>query len=106
MSTRNEKYSYNFNKSSKDFRGSPVNKNSEKEFSSLCDNFRTFKLDDLSKSTIERKSYEDLLDRCLEQERLLGFDETIKEEADKLIKEIANASSDDICVQVRWAYKS
>lgn len=99
MSTRNEKYSYTFNKSSKDFRGSPVNKNSEKEFSSLCDNFRTFKLDDLSKSTIERKSYEDLLDRCLEQERLLGFDETIKEEADKLIKEIANASSDDICMQ-------
>ncbi|XP_014276687.1 serine-rich adhesin for platelets isoform X2 [Halyomorpha halys] len=100
MSTRNEKYSYTYNKSSKDFRGSPANKNCEEvKYSGLSDNFRTFKLDDLSKSTIERKSYEDLLDRCLEQERLLGFDETIKEEADKLIKEIANASSDDICIQ-------
>lgn len=63
---------------------------------SLNETFKTFKLDDLSRSGIERKSYEDLLDRCLEQERLLSFDENIKEEADKLAKELENVSDSDL----------
>lgn len=93
MSTRSEKIPpYNV-KSTKDFLNSPLNGSlDDLKHIGVSEHFKTFKLDDLDKISIERKSYEDLLDRCSEQERLLGFDESIKEEADKLIKEIENAS--------------
>lgn len=45
---------------------------------------------EFNKFTIERKSYDDLLDKCFEQERLLDFDESIKEEADKIVKDLEN----------------
>lgn len=93
MTTRSETISYSLSKNTKDL---SINGTLEelKHFD-LNDSFKTFKLDDLSKSSIERKSYEDLLDRCLEQERLLGFDESIKEEANKIIKELENVSDSD-----------
>lgn len=42
---------------------------------------------DLSKSISEMCSYEDLLDKCSEQERLLGFDNAAQQEAEKGIQE-------------------